>query len=221
MFRWLVLLVAVCVCLNVIASVNVTSLKDNGIQRWEQKIFSGETSYALGDYKNRMALKATSDDSASGLILKKQIDLVKTPYLNWSWLVENKLPKFDEHSKSGDDYVARVYVVIDGGWMVWNTKSLSYVWSSNQSKGQVWNNAFAGSKVKMISVRGKEDQDGQWYDEKRNVYQDLVDHFGDKGSEEANLKAYRYLDVIAIMTDTDNSGSKAESYYGDIVFSTE
>jgi hypothetical protein len=39
--------------------------------------------------------------------------------------------------------------------------------------------------------------------EKRNVYQDLIDTFGDQGSEKANLKAYNY---IAIMTDTDNSG---------------
>jgi len=53
------------------------------------------------------------------------------------------------------------------------------------------------------------------------VFQDLIDYFGDKGSEDANLRAYRYIDMVAIMTDTDNSGSEAESYYGDIVFSGE
>jgi hypothetical protein len=103
--------------------------------------------------------------------------------------------------------------------MVWKTKSLNYVWSSNQDKDLVWDNAFAGSSVKMMSVRGKEAQQGQWYQEKRNVYQDLIDIFGDKGSEQANQKAYQYIDIIAIMTDTDNSGKQAESYYGDIVFS--
>ncbi len=219
MFRWFVIPLSFASFLNVFASDNLTSLQNNAINNWEKKIFSGETSYRLLEYKNRIALKATSEDSASGLVFKKQIDLRKTPYLNWSWATKYKLPALDERSKSGDDYVARVYVVIDGGWLVWNTISLSYVWSSNQDKGQVWDNAFAGSNVKMLSVRGMQDESGQWYDEKRNVYQDLIDYFGDKGSDKENLDAYRYIDVIAIMTDTDNSGSKAESYYGDIIFS--
>ncbi len=154
-------------------------------------------------------------------MLKNKIDLTLTPYIQWSWLVENKLLQLDERSKSGDDFVARIYVVIDGGLMVWKTKSLSYVWSSNQDKGLVWDNAYAGSSVKMMSIRGKESQKGVWYEEKRNVYRDLIDTFGGKGSEEANRKAYRYIDIIAIMTDTDNSGKEVESYYGDIAFSAK
>jgi hypothetical protein len=142
-----------------------------------------------------------------------------TPYLSWSWLAEKKLLALDERSKSGDDFVARIYVVIDGGFLFWKTESLNYVWSSNQDTGLIWDNAFAGASVKMMSIRGKESQKGRWYEEKRNVYQDLIDTLGDKGSEEANREAYKYIDVIAIMTDTDNSGKSAESYYGDIVFS--
>jgi hypothetical protein len=184
-------------------------------------VLSGKTVYDLVEYEGKTALRAISDNSASGLVLKKKIDLSKTPYLNWSWLAARKLPLLDEQSKSGDDYVARVYVVIDGGLFVWRTKSLSYVWSSNQSQDQVWDNAFAGSNVKMISVRGKDAQIEHWYSEKRNVYQDLIKYFGDKGSEKSNLKAYRFIDIVAIMTDTDNSGSHAESYYGDILFSAQ
>lgn len=214
-------MISLSICFNVSAANNLTSLADNGIENWKPEVFSGESVYRLHFYKNRTALKATSDSSASGLVLKKKIDLLKTPYLNWSWLAENKLPSFDEHTKDGDDYVARIYIVIDGGFFVWNTKSLSYVWSSNQNKGEVWDNAYAGSRLKMISVRGKNAQLGQWYDEKRNVYHDLIDHFGDQGSEKKNIEAYRYIDVIAIMTDTDNSGSQAEAYYGDIIFSTD
>lgn len=221
MIQRLLLLLSISACFSVNAANNLTSLSDNGIDLWEPEIFSGESVYSLHFYKDRTALKATSDSSASGLVLKTKIDLLETPYLNWSWLAENNLPSFDEHTKEGDDYVARIYVVIDGGLFVWNTKSLSYVWSSNQSEGQVWDNAYAGSKLKMISVRGQDSQIGQWYNEKRNVYHDLIDHFGDKGSKEKNLKAYRYIDVIAIMTDTDNSGSKAEAYYGDIIFSVD
>ncbi|MGI2111574.1 DUF3047 domain-containing protein [Shewanella frigidimarina] len=218
MLRWIIFLYSVAVCVNVQAATNVTLLSDNGIKSWTSKVFSGESIYSIEDYKGRLALKALSHHSASGLVLEKQIDLIATPYLNWSWLVEKTLPELDERSKAGDDFVARVYVVIDGGFMVWNTKSLNYVWSSNQAKGLVWNNAFAGSSVKMMSVRGQQSQQSQWYEEKRNVYQDLIETFGDKGSEKANRKAYQYIDMIAIMTDTDNSGKDAETYYGDIIF---
>ncbi|AGH44747.1 DUF3047 domain-containing protein [Paraglaciecola psychrophila] len=76
--------------------------------------------------------------------------------------------------------------------MLWKTKSLNYVWSSNQDKGLIWDNPFAGSSIKIMSIRGKGFEKGKWYQEKRNVYQDLIDVFGDKGSQEANQKTYRY-----------------------------
>jgi hypothetical protein len=220
MHKWLVLLFSVTVFGYVQADINLTSLRDNGIQYWQAKVFSTETMYTLGNYKGRLALKALSNNSASGFVLKKRIDLTITPYLSWSWLAEKKLLVLNERSKNGDDFVARIYLVIDGGFLFWKTESLNYVWSSNQDTGLIWDNAFAGSNVKMMSIRGKESKNGRWYQEKRNVYQDLIDALGDKGSEEANRAAYQYIDIIAFMTDTDNSGKEAESYYGDIVFST-
>ncbi len=201
--------------------INLTSLHSNGIANWEHEVFSGESTYTLNNRQGRTALEAKSYKSASGLVLRKKIDLLKTPYLNWAWLAENQLLSINEKSKEGDDYVARVYIVIDGGIRFWNTKSLSYVWSSNQEAGEVWNNAFAGSKVKMVAVRGVGARLGHWYQERRNVYQDLKSYFGDKGSKKDNIKAYRYIDAVAIMTDTDNSGGDATSFYGDIVFSAE
>jgi hypothetical protein len=204
--------------MNVQCTINLTSLYENGMQKWEPKVFSGQSTYTLGEYKGRMALQALSHSSASGLLLKQKIDLAATPFMSWSWRVENKLYPLHERSKSGDDFIARIYVVIDGGFLIWKTKSLNYVWSSNQAQGLVWNNPFAGSNVKMMSIRGKEAQKSKWYQEKRNVYHDLIGTFGDKGSNKANLKAYRYISIVAIMTDTDNSKKVAESYYGDILF---
>lgn len=202
-----------------VSANNVTDLANNGVNNWEKKVFSGNTDYSIVEHKGQRALKAVSNGTGSGLILKKKIDLQKTPFINWRWLTEQKLPEFDERKKAGDDFVARVYLIIDGGLVKWRSKSVSYVWSSNESRGQIWNNAYLGDKLKMIAVKGKDDKLGQWYTEKRNVYQDLINSFGDKGSESANLKAYRYIDVVAIMTDTDNSKSKAETYYGDVIFS--
>ncbi|WP_413693638.1 DUF3047 domain-containing protein [Psychromonas sp. KJ10-2] len=209
------------ISLQVQAVTQITDFATLGLADWEEESFAGQSSYNLVKYGERTVLKAESNNSASGLILKKPVDLLKTPYIQWDWLTTAKLPGLNEQTKSGDDYVARVYVVIDGGFAVWSSKCLSYVWSSNQAQGTVWNNAFIGDRVKMLAVRGKQANINQWYQEKRNVYQDLIEQFGDKGSEQKNLKAYRYIDVIAIMTDTDNSAGNAQSYYGDLSFSAQ
>lgn len=219
-----VLLLSFLFCLGSIqasADINLTSIGEGGISAWEKEVFDGETIYETSALDGNPALKATSNNAASGLVRTQRIDLEETPYINWSWLITRNLPITDERAKAGDDFAARVYVVIEGGFFVWNTKSVTYVWSSSQETGKSWGNPFAESNVKMISVRGKDDNLNQWYHERRNVYQDLIDMFGDKGSEEANSKAYRYIDVVALMTDTDNSGASAVSYYGDILFSSE
>lgn len=203
------------------ADINLTSLSEGAVLDWEEEVFSGETLYELSSFDGTEALKASSDNAASGLFLKKRIDLQETPYINWSWLITQNLPTTDELAKSGDDYAARIYLVIEGGLFFWKTKSINYVWSSSQDAGESWNNPYASSNVRMISIRGQNDNLNQWYQEKRNVYQDLIQYLGDKGSDKANLDAYRYIDVVAIMTDTDNSGATAESYYGEIIFSLE
>ena len=219
MRKWIFVLLSFTLCASSLAVTNLTTLNEHGIGQWQAKEFSGKSIYTVGEYKGQMALKAISQNSASGLVLEKKIDLLNTPYLSWSWLVEKKLSNLDEITKNGDDFIARIYVVIDGGFFIWNTRSLNYVWSSNQAKDAVWDNAFAGSSVKMLAVRGVDSQSGVWYQEKRNVYDDLIATFGDKGSDKANQKAYQYIDIIAIMTDTDNCGRDAESYYGDVIFS--
>jgi len=206
-------------CINVQADINITSLSDNGIDKWESIIFDGESVYTVEDYQGQVLLHAKSQNAASGLVLKQNIDLIATPHLSWSWLIKNKLKGLDERTKAGDDYVARIYVAIDKGVLVWKSKSLNYVWSSNQDEGLVWDNPFAGARVKMMSVKGQNSNTNQWYAQQRNVYADLIATFGDKGSEAANRKAYQYINLVAIMTDTDNSDNMAQSYYGDLVFS--
>ncbi|WP_031433689.1 DUF3047 domain-containing protein [Methylomarinum vadi] len=177
---------------------------------WENKSFAGETHYQLAELDGRLVLKAESRAAASGLYKKQRIDLLETPYLNWSWRIDERLAKLNEREKSGDDYAVRVYVVVSGGWAFWRTRAINYVWSASQEKGSVWPNAFAGDHAMMIALRDRDDELATWYREKRNVLEDLKQQFG------GNI---RYIDAVAIMTDTDNGGGQAESYYGDIFFS--
>lgn len=197
----------------------IADFSTDKIENWTAKSFAGETLYTIVNDGGKQVLKAQSNDSASGLAKEKVIDLFETPFLNWSWKIDNALPNLDETIKDGDDYAARIYVVKDGGWKIWNTLALNYVWSSNQGKDAQWNNAFVGDNAKMYAVRGKADALEVWVTEKRNVYQDMIKQFGDKGSDKKNEDAYRYLDAVAIMTDTDNSHLSATAFYADIYFS--
>ena len=191
------------------------------VTSWQVKHFVGRTQYVVVPFDGQRVLKATSNDSATIITKPIRIDLEETPYLNWSWRVEDQLSGINETTKSGDDFAARIYLVIGDNLLNPATKAINYVWSSNQPRYSRWSNPFAGEKVQMIAVRGATDTISQWRKEKRNVYQDLINVFGDKGSEHKNRKAYRYLDAIAIMTDSDNSGRAATAYYGDIFFSTK
>ena len=124
---------------------------------WENKEFKGKTQYRLSKIDTLTVLKADSHGSASGLFKKQRIDLHKTPYLNWQWRIENRLDNLHEQEKSGDDYAARIYVLVSGGWAFWRTRGINYVWSSVSAKGQTWPNAFAGDKVMMLALRSAED----------------------------------------------------------------
>ncbi len=180
-------------------------------QDWQQKEFKGRTQYSLVSTDGRAALKADSRAGASGLFREIEIDLTQTPYLHWSWRIDNTLGNNDETSKSGDDYPARVYVVVSGGLFFWRTRAVNYVWSSNRPAGSIWPNAYTGN-ARMIAVRSGDGERGQWREERRNVRDDLRRLFG---------KDITRIHAVAVMTDTDDTGGAATAYYSDLYFSAQ
>lgn len=194
------------------AVVKVGEFSRNQMSGWKAEEFEGLTDYSIQEVDGQRVLRANSRAAASGLYRKIRVDLWQYPYLNWRWKIDNRLPVRNETTKEGDDYPVRLYIVVDGKLRVWKTKSLNYVWSRGLSKGSAWPNAFADNNVVMLSVRDGSDDTNRWYEEKRNVLQDVQRYLSPE---------IRYIDVVAIMTDTDNTHSFANSYYGDIYFSNQ
>jgi len=192
--------------------LTIGSFSSGNLKDWNIKSFSGETYYQVTKLDNTLALRAESNSSASGLYKEQRIDLQKTPFLNWSWRIDKPLINLNEQSKSGDDFSARVYIVLSGGWFFWQTKAINYVWAGNSAKGLIWPNAFVGKSAMMVALRSNNDKTKTWYQEKRNILQDFKKIFGSD---------IQYIDGIALMTDTDNSKNYALSYYRDIYFSAE
>lgn len=192
-------------------TLKISNFDTEGLEGWEAVNFNNETHYDVFKTERGRVIRAVSRDSASGMLKKTRIDLSKTPYLNWSWTIEKSLKNLDEKTRAGDDYAARVYVVIKDGLFFWQTKALIYTWTGSQPVGELWPNAFT-SNSQMLSVENGDTNAGKWVSEKHNVFEDLKRAFG---------KDMSHIDGVAIMTDTDNSDGQATAYYGEIYFTAK
>ena len=182
---------------------------DNALDGWQEKSFEGETAYSLLQGKDGV-VRAESNGTASGLFLEREINIAEYPVLHWSWKVEDGLGPHDERVKKGDDYAARVYVVVSGGLFFWKTIAINYVWSSNPKSEEPWPNAYAGDNAQMLALRGSNDRLGEWHFEARNLRSDFQQLFG---------KDIDVIDGVAIMSDTDDGGGSVKVEYGEIFLS--
>ena len=183
---------------------------EQNISDWRERVFAGRSHYEIVTLDGQQVLKASSDNSASAILKETEIDLNRTPFINWRWRVENTYgDNIDEQSKDGDDYPARLYALVSDGYQPWEIIAVNYVWSSNQAPETQWVNAWT-SKAQMLALRSGDAEIGKWKMEKRNLRDDF------------KLLFDRDVDTIvavAIMTDSDNHHGSSISYFGDIYFS--
>lgn len=201
----------------------VANFSEGDLSGWEEKSFQQYSEYRLvpaaginargsnGELPQGQVLHASTQGQASGLFKELEVDLTRTPYLRWSWQVQNLFAGNAEHSKQGDDYPARIYVVVSGGLFFWKTRAINYVWSSHQPVNSEWPNAYTAN-ARMVAVRAGDEQLGQWLHERRNVREDLQRLFGEDITR---------IDAVAVMIDGDNTGQSASAYFGDIYFSSD
>ena len=223
MLLFSVMLFSVNVLAGEAEKISIANFSEGDLSGWEEKSFKDNSQYEFVSYETMNSkngeinaphgkvLRAYTQGQASGLFKEVVIDLNKTPYLNWSWQVNTLFKGNDERSKEGDDYPARIYVLVSGGVFFWNTKAINYVWSSNQPVGSEWPNAYTGN-AQMLAVRSGDKKIGQWVNERRNIREDFKKLFGDDVMQ---------IDAVAVMIDGDNTGQSATSYFGDIFFSKD
>ncbi len=191
--------------------VVIGAFSRSDVAGWEERVFQGHTNYALAEEDGKTVLSAHSQSTASSFYRRIDIDLRQTPILHWSWRVDQVFRDINEREKSGDDFPARLYLVFSDGSTFWKSRSLNYVWSSHQGVGAEWSNPYAAS-AQMIAVESGDKQLGRWQSYSRNVRDDFMNYFGDDVQQ---------VRAVAVMTDTDDTGQAAASYYGDIYFSAQ
>lgn len=185
------------------------------------------TRYKLVRRDGTVALQAVAEKSASGKVRRIRIDPARHPTVEWRWRVATLIPGADKRRASGEDSPARLILSFHGDpkkldfearTQLRFAKALSgqalpyatlmYVWSNSVPVGTVLENPHT-SRVRMIVVESGAGSVGKWRSYRRNVVDDYRKAFGEEP-----------WDVVAVgmMTDADNTGQSARSYYGDISF---
>lgn len=190
--------------------IEVSRFSSDGLAGWEPRSFTGLTDYRLITENEQVVIQATSRASASGLIKNIRFDPARYRYLRWSWKIAHTIEGGNENTKEGDDYAARVYVIFPGRFF-WQTRAINYIWANRLKKGEYLPNAYTANAM-MVAVESGAANAGRWVYEERDLLADYRRLFGaEPGSASA----------IAIMTDTDNTGSDVVAWYGHITLTSE
>ncbi len=202
-------------------------------ESWEPLTFekiTAHTHYLVVEDTHTSVIKAVSEQSASGLIRKIRIDPKKYPIIKWRWKINNVYKNGDVTRKDGNDYPARIYIAFeynpnDVGFfekvkfyaikLIYGEftpiAAINYIWTSKAPIGSIIENTYTG-RVKMIVVESGKKKLNTWINEERNIYKDYLKAFSGKPP---------LISGIAIMTDSDNTGESAVSFYGDILFESK
>lgn len=132
-------------------------------------------------------------------------DIKDYPILRWRWRAVIFPTGSNEQIKSGADSVLGVYVVFSGLPFV---TAIKYIWSDTLPIGTAFDSPFS-SGTKIIVVRSGRALASTWVTEERNVLSDYERFFEKRGK-------HPVAQGISILTDSDNTNSRAVGDYADI-----
>ena len=160
----------------------------------------------------------SNNESSFGVKRGIKVDIKEYPYLNWRWRVDRLPDGGDVRKTETDDQAVQIYVAFTptGFPAALNTTVLGYIWDNEAPKGWTGRSEqIGGGKLKYVVVRNKTDQLGQWYTEKRNLYEDYRNLLKDsKGDETLEL-----THGVQFHINSQNTRSAAESYICEVYFS--
>lgn len=166
----------------------------NAIDDWETHSFVGESTYQW--QPDEQCLMMRSDSTASARIWEQNYPLTPDTRLSWRWQEQEGISEVDQRSKEGDDFSARIYVVVKHPVLFWRSRVLSYVHAEEEPVDAFWPNPFTDQFQMWVVSNG----DGnQWHDIERTIQDDWYQAFGDRPER---------FHAIGLMVDSDNSGQR-------------
>lgn len=183
------------------------------------------TQYATARKDGREAVQARSERSAS--MWRKHVDVAPTALgeVSFSWWVEDLVPGANVAEAGLTDAPARVMFGFAGDVSRLPLRNrmqfelaqalsgeappyatLVYVWDATAPVGTVIHNPRS-DRIRKIVVDSGPAELRRWRDHRRNLREDFRRAFGEEPGA---------LTSIALMTDSDNTRSQAQSWYGGV-----
>ena len=195
--------------------------------RWEAVDLPGKlrTAFRYAAHQGRPSLEAQSQGSASMLRQRLNIAPTQLGQLQFEWQVARLIDGADMTQRDTEDSPVRLILAFDGDRSRFSARNamlseltlsltgepmpyavLMYVWSNQQPVGTVITNPRTDRIRKLVVESGPQGLQ-QWRRYERDVRADFVQAFGEPPGT---------LQSIAIMTDSDNTQSQAQAWYGPI-----
>ena len=188
---------------------------------WALEKKTGAPSIRMEKEENSYYLHLLSPGNSSfGVRTSAQVNVKDIPIISWRWRVD-KMPVGGDVRKQGtDDQALQVYIAFKetGFPAALNTPVIGYIWDNEAPKG--WSGRstqIGGDKMRYIVLRNKTDKTGQWYTERRNIYEDYKKLFPDiNGGEPLGVTT-----GVQVHINSQRTKTPAEGMIGDMYFSSE
>ena len=189
--------------------------------------FKRPTQYAPVTEGGAVVVHAHAASSGSGIQQTVSVDLKEYPIATWRWKVPRLIDHADNMVPSNADSPARVVfffegdrdqlpaseqitydlaLAITGNPLPYAT--LMYIWEPNREEGEILTH-YNSSRVKMVVAANAKRDLGRWHVERVNLFEDYRRAFGE---DPPRVKS------VGVMSDSDNTGTVVDAYYGDITF---
>lgn len=183
------------------------------------------TDYSLSNIDGRVAMNARSNGSASLLRQKVHIEPDQLDRLSFSWKVPELIASADLATRDFADSPVRIVLAFEGDRGKFSLKNtllsdlahtltgepmpyatLMYVWCNTRAPGTVITGPRT-DRIRKIVVESGAAHLNQWLAYERNVRADFEKAFGEPPGA---------LVGIGIMTDSDNTRSSTQAWYGPV-----
>jgi hypothetical protein len=183
------------------------------------------TRYRIVEVGGERVLEAVADRSISGLRHRVDLDPRERPILEWRWRIDGTLDGADVGDRHGDDSPVRVVLAFDGDRSTLPVKeqmffervkligghdmpyaTLMYVWDNARPVESVTANAHT-ARVQKIVVESGPKGVRQWRSYRRDIVADYERVYG---------RAPGRLIAVGVISDADNTKTRARGWYGDI-----
>lgn len=164
--------------------------------------------YQLIEEEGASVLRCTTNNSASILARDTSIPLSSHPLLSWRWKVIQPIESnTDESTEEGDDHPIRLFLAFSNENN--DRRAMEVIWS---------NKKYVPGDYKIIGdfyhyvANGLNKNVGKWFDHELDL-RDIYNDIGGTGTPT--------LETIGFFCDSDNTGSKSEGLFSDIVISAD